>query len=57
MPADIGFLIYMHTSINSVILAQAGIQVLQAIDIERNEDSRLRGNDGNCEFIEAPVCI
>jgi hypothetical protein len=47
----------MCTSINSVILAQAGIQVLQAIDIERNEDSRLRGNGGNCEFIEAPVCI
>jgi hypothetical protein len=43
------------TSINAVIPAKAGIQVLQAVDIERNLDSRLRGNDGYFEFIEVPI--
>ena len=45
----------MGASINSVIPAKAGIQVLQAVDIERNLDSRLRGNDGYFEFIEVPL--
>ena len=42
----------MGTSINSVIPAKAGIQVLQATDLQQNLGSRLRGNDGNFEFIE-----
>jgi len=33
-------------STNFVIPAEAGIQVLQATDIEQNLGSRLRGNDG-----------
>ena len=45
----------MGTSINSVIPAQAGIQVLHAADIERNLGSRLQGNDGGFKFIEVPL--
>jgi hypothetical protein len=51
------------TSINAVIpalrlrsgLATAGIQVLQASDLQQKLGSRLRGNDEAFEFIEVPI--